>query len=176
MNKLVRRNAGNVQPTAPPRRRRTAMVRRAPDNTDLSTLGSTLASVLGGGGGALLGGLLANRGISPVAVAALMTVGGGLGAWQLKGNLGLAARGLASAGAGQLALALIGGSVEKPKEKPKSETSDSEGKSHSNAPALPPGALEAAFERARQRLAMDVDDEARYAEAIDVEYQEQAAA
>jgi len=97
--KAKRRNAGPV--AAPARRRR---LQRAPA-PDFST---TLASVAGGGGGAVLGGILANQEImSPETIGLAMTVGGAIGAYTLDGSARIAANGIAAAGAGQLALALM---------------------------------------------------------------------
>ncbi|MCA9676212.1 MAG: hypothetical protein KC464_14325, partial [Myxococcales bacterium] len=70
------RNAG---PPAAPRRR---PIRRGP-SPDFSM---TLASVAGGGGGAVLGGFLANQEVlSPETVGLAMTVGGAIGAYTLDG-------------------------------------------------------------------------------------------
>ncbi len=88
-HKPKRRNAG--PPAAP-----------APD------FSTTLASVAGGGGGAVLGGILANQEIlSPETIGLAMTVGGAIGAYTLDGSARIAANGIAAAGAGQLALALL---------------------------------------------------------------------
>ncbi len=93
-----RRNAG---PPAAVRRR---AIHRGP-TPDFSM---TLASVAGGGGGAVLGGFLANQEIlSPETVGLAMTVGGAIGAYTLDGAARVAANGIAAAGAGQLALALM---------------------------------------------------------------------
>jgi hypothetical protein len=98
-HKPKRRNAGPV--AAPARRRR---LQRAPA-PDFST---TFASVAGGGGGAVLGGILANQEImSPETIGLAMTVGGAIGAYTLDGSARIAANGIAAAGAGQLALALM---------------------------------------------------------------------
>lgn len=98
-HKPKRRNAG--PPAAPARRR---SIQRAPA-PDFST---TLASVAGGGGGAVLGGILANQEIlSPETIGLAMTVGGAIGAYTLDGSARIAANGIAAAGAGQLALALL---------------------------------------------------------------------
>jgi hypothetical protein len=71
-------------------------------------LSQTFASVAGGGGGAVLGGILANQEIlSPETVGLAMTIGGAVGAYTLDGNARIAANGVAAAGAGQLALALM---------------------------------------------------------------------
>jgi hypothetical protein len=143
--------------TPPPTPRQRAPRRNAAPKPDL---GNTIASVAGGGGGAILGGLLANRGWDPATVALAMTVGGGLGAYTLDGGARIAANGLAAAGAGQLALALLADQTEASAPTPAP-------KPRANAASLPPGAIESAFERARRRLAMD-DDFDRFDDAIDV--------
>ncbi len=94
------RNAGPV--AAPAKRRRPMRRAPAPD------FSNTIASVAGGGGGALLGGFLANQEIfSPETVGLAMTVGGAVGAYSLDGNARIVSNGVAAAGAGQLALALM---------------------------------------------------------------------
>jgi len=166
--KRKRRNAG----TPTPRRRR---LTKAPP-PDLNT---TLASVIGGGGGALLGGVAANRGWDPTMLALAMTVGGGVGAYTLDGNLRVAANGLAAAGAGQLALSLLAKSAD-PKDdasgasKPAKKNSVSAQPQPANAGGLPPGSIESAFERARHRLAVEDDDRDRYIDVIDVDLAEAA--
>jgi len=113
-----RRNAAS--PFAAPRRR---TIRRAPP-PDLS---QTFASVAGGGGGAVLGGILANQEIlSPETVGLAMTIGGAVGAYTLDGNARIAANGVAAAGAGQLALALMEkrATAAKPKDKDKANGLD----------------------------------------------------
>lgn len=104
-SKNKRRNAAGgpavARPSNPPRRR---SVRRAPP----PSFSTTIASVAGGGGGALLGGLLASQDImSPEAVGLAMAAGGAIGAYTMDGNMRIAANGVAAAGAGQLALALM---------------------------------------------------------------------
>jgi len=163
-----RRNAN----TTTPRRRR---ITKAPP-PDLNT---TLASVIGGGGGALLGGVAANRGWDPAMVALAMTVGGGVGAYTLDGNLRVAANGLAAAGAGQLALALLAKSADTKDEaagtsKPAKKNSVSTQPQPANAGGLPAGSIESAFERARHRLAVEDDDRDRYIDVIDVDMAEAA--
>ena len=149
--KKRRRNAAT--PRRSTRRRATAP---APD------LSNTIASVAGGGGGAVVGGLLANRGWDPAMVALAMTVGGGVGAYTLDGGLRIAANGLAAAGAGQLALALLANQADNDAPAPSAAKPKP-----SNAGDLPPGAIESAFERARRRLSMD-DDFDRFDDVIDV--------
>jgi hypothetical protein len=141
---------------------------------------NTLSSVMGGGGGALLGGFLASQGWDPAMVALAMTVGGGVGAYTLDGNMRIAANGIAAAGAGQLALALLAKTAEKNEARDDTRPATKpNGVSAKAAPAnavLPPGAIEAAFERARSRLAMEHDDVARYTDVIDVDGEEYVAA
>ncbi len=135
---------------------------------DAPDLGNMLAGVVGGGLGALAGGLLVRWDVNPTLAAVVMTVGGGVAAYTMDGRARAAAAGLAAAGAGQLALAMLAKSRE-PKDKPP------EDKKPSNL-ALPPGSLESAFERAQRRLEQLEDDEARFSDAIDVDYEERAAA
>ena len=136
---------------------------------DAPDFGNMLAGVLGGGLGALAGGLLVRWDVNPTLAAVVMTVGGGVAAYTMDGKARAAAAGLAAAGAGQLALAMLAKSGEK---KPDQVAE----KKPANL-ALPPGALESAFERAQDRLAQLEDDEARYADVIDVDdYEERAAA
>ena len=68
---------------------------------------TTVASALGGGGSALVGGWLDNRGWDPQMVGIAMTTGGVVGALALPGPWRVAANGVAAAGAGQLALATM---------------------------------------------------------------------
>ena len=109
LHKAMRRNAAPA--AAPARGPRRRMIRRAPP-PDFST---TIASVVGGGGGALLGGILANQEIlSPEAVGLAMGIGGAVGAYTLEGSARVAANGVAAAGAGQLALAMLQKRVKPP--------------------------------------------------------------
>jgi hypothetical protein len=115
------------------------------EETPLNRLGYTAA---GAAGTALVGSLLARQGWAPKTVAtALAAVGAGL-AWKGEGstirNVGA---GTMSAAGSQLALMVIDDHDEKKAAKPS-------GKKPANADSLPPGALENAFERARQRLAL----------------------
>ena len=130
--------------------------------------GTMVAGVAGGALGALAGGMLVRWDINPTLAAVVMTVGGGVAAYTMGGKGRAAAAGLAAAGAGQLALAMLASS-----DKAKVAEAD---KKPSNL-ALPPGALESAFERANAQIARLEDDEARYADAIDVDaYEERLAA
>ena len=132
--------------------------------------GNMLAGVVGGGLGALAGGLLVRWDVNPTLAAVVMTVGGGVAAYTMDGKARAAAAGLAAAGAGQLALAMLATS-----DNASAKVADAD-KKPSNL-ALPPGALESAFERAQAHIARLDDDEARYADAIDVDdYQERVAA
>jgi hypothetical protein len=138
---------------------------------DAPDFGNMLAGVLGGGIGALAGGLLVRWDVNPTLAAVVMTVGGGVAAYTMDGKARAAAAGLAAAGAGQLALAMLAKSSEK---KPDQLA---EGEKKPANLALPPGALESAFERAQDSLARLEDDEARYRDVIDVDdYEVRAAA
>ncbi len=117
---------------------------------------NTLAAVLGGGGGALLGGLLVRWGVSPEMSALAMTVGGGVAAYTMSGTLRTAASGLAAAGAGQLALALL--AKEASKEAEKVAATPAPRLKPANA-MLPPGAVYDAFQRARNAEADEEEDE-----------------
>ena len=116
-------------------------------------LENTLAAVLGGGGGALLGGLLVRWGVTPEMSALAMTVGGGVAAYTMNGTMRTAASGLAAAGAGQLALALL--AKEASKEADKVAATPAPAGKPANA-MLPPGAVYEAFQRAR---AIELDDD-----------------
>ena len=90
---------------AAPRPRRRYMPRRG-DPPDFWT---TVAAVAGGAGSALLSGLVVNQNIlSPEASAIGMIGIGGTTAYFAEGNTRIVGNSMASAGAGQLALALMG--------------------------------------------------------------------
>src|SRR5262245_59254656 len=99
-----RRNAAPAAAPRPTPRRRRIPLPPIPDPPDWKT---TVASALGGGGSALVGGWLANRGWDPQMVGIAMTAGGTVGALALPGPWRVAANGVAAAGAGQLALATM---------------------------------------------------------------------
>lgn len=147
-----RRNAAPVIVTPAPRRR-SYRPRRAPP----PDMGTTFASAAGGGGGALLGGYLANRGWDPEMVALAMAVGGGVGAYTLDGNWRIAANGLAAAGAGQLALALM---AERELKKPDKDAPETPDKAPPRKPAnARASGLDRAFNRVRDRLGGLYDDD-----------------
>lgn len=71
-------------------------------------LSNSLASVIGGGGGAVIGGILANQEIiKPETSGLVMTVGGLVGGAFTNGPTRTAMNGLSGAGAGQMALAYM---------------------------------------------------------------------
>lgn len=98
----------NAAPTAfvspvRPRRRRFA-----PPRPKLSEIATTAASLLGGGGSGVVGGLLAQRGWDPAMVGIALATGGVVGAVTLPaGPFKAAANGLAALGAGQIAFAVM---------------------------------------------------------------------
>ncbi len=148
--KFTHRNA------APPRN---AMPRipRAPrppsnDNT-ASMLGYTAA---GAAGTALVGSFLARQGWAPKTVAgALAAVGAGL-AWKGDGStIKSLGAGTMSAAGSQLALMLLDDQHARTAA-PKVAIATKP----ANADGLPPGALENAFERARERLALSTGEQA----------------
>jgi hypothetical protein len=112
---------------------------RSANETPLQRLGYTAG---GAAASAVLGGYLAKQGWAPKTVAgALATLGAGL-TW--KGDSPQAksvGSGVMGASGGQLVMELLVDFEEKRQKKP------------ANAQALPPGSLESALERARQRLA-----------------------
>jgi hypothetical protein len=97
-----RRNAAPAAPRSAPRRHR--LMPPIPDPPDWKT---ALASVVGGGGSALLGGWLAEKGWDQQMVGIAMTTGGVVGALALPGSWRVAANGVAASGAGQFALATV---------------------------------------------------------------------
>jgi hypothetical protein len=99
------RNAASV--AASPRR---TSAKRPEDEVDVGTI---LAALGGGLGGAFAGGWLASRGWTEEAVSAVMAVGGGVAAALTDGPARVASMGVAAAGAGQFAMALF----EDPEEK-----------------------------------------------------------
>jgi hypothetical protein len=129
-------------------------------------LGSTVASLIGGGGGAVLGGVLASQDIvKPETAGMLMAVGGSIGGVFADGHTRTAMHGMAGAGAGQLALALMADRAA-PKSEPRASASPPNGVA--TAPAQPVsqpsnsrGPVFSAFRDAQGELEILDDDEAR---------------
>lgn len=103
------RNAG-PPPAGPKRRRRLRVPRvRMPRRGTPPDWKTTVAAIAGGAGGAALGGLIVNQQIlSPEAVGIGMISLGGATAYFADGNARVLGNSVAAAGAGQLALALMG--------------------------------------------------------------------
>ena len=129
-------------------RHRNAVVTRSPrtkpgEETPMNRLGYTAA---GAAGSAVLGAFLARQGWAPKTIASALTaVGAGLAGWGDGSTIRSVGAGTMSAAGSQLALMVIDDRDKKvaaPALKAK------------NAESLPPGALEAAFDRARERLAL----------------------
>ncbi|CAN5885406.1 hypothetical protein BH11MYX2_BH11MYX2_36840 [soil metagenome] len=121
--------------------------------TSMHRLGYTAA---GAAGTALIGSFLARQGWAPKTIAgALAAVGAGL-AWKGDGTtIKSVGAGTMSAAGSQLALMIIDD-----RDKPATPTTTAVVKKPANADDLPPGALESAFERARERLALVSSEEA----------------
>jgi fructose 1,6-bisphosphatase len=167
-----------------------AAVRRSratnkPDDEDEIDVGTILAALGGGVGGAFAGGWLASRGWTEEAVSAVMAVGGGVAAAFTDGPARVASMGIAAAGAGQFALTLFDDPEEKKirkaaeamakkiiaEKEAESKLSAAAGTPAGDKPKLAnaasPYGTEAAFNRARARLAALHDEEGseRYADA-----------
>lgn len=139
--KFKHRNAG------PPRPRAAKQEEETP--------GKRLAvTAAGAAGTALAGSFLARQGWAPKTIAgALAAVGAGL-AWKGDGStIRSIGTGAMSAAGSQLALMMIDDRDRKTAPPPTTAA-----KKPANADGLPAGALEAAFERARSRLAMATDE------------------
>lgn len=152
------RNAGPPSPAGRrPPRSSTEDPKEAPKETPLGRLVFTVGSAVGG---SLVGALAARyRLLSPQNVAIIMTAGGG--ALLLYKNATPRARSIASgalsAGGSQLVVqALVSAPPPPVPVKPVavSQTQSAPGRSNADIGALPPGALDAAFERARSELAL----------------------
>jgi hypothetical protein len=147
-------------------RRVGAGVRRRVTRSERPSLATSIASLAGGAGGAALGGLAVNQDLlSPEATGLLMALGGAAAAYLTDGNARVVASSVASAGAGQLALALMGRKAVAPPAavvaaKPAALP----------APSTPPGSRKSAnggavvelFRDAAMDLDMVDDDEIRY--------------
>jgi hypothetical protein len=138
-------------------------------------LGSTVASLVGGGGGALLGGVLASQGIvKPKTAGMLMSVAGSIGGVFAEGHTRTAMHGLTGAGAGQLALgAMASHAFSKAQAAPPPvPTAAFNGAAQAPATLPPPapanaagweGSVFSAFRDASGELEMLDDDEDRFA-------------
>ncbi|HWO21285.1 MAG TPA: hypothetical protein VNO30_21105 [Kofleriaceae bacterium] len=140
----------NAAPPPPPRAPRAPRAPRQPqdEDTPLQRLGYTAA---GAAGTALIGSFLATQGWAPKTIAgALSAVGAGL-AWRgddaMIRSIGA---GTMSAAGSQLALMVIDDRDKKQSEQKVATAKPRQG----GVEELPPGALEAALERARMRLAL----------------------
>jgi hypothetical protein len=131
---------------AAPRAPRALRAPKPEFESSMHRLGYTAA---GAAGTALVGSFLARQGWAPKTIAgALTAVGAGL-AWKGDGEtIKSVGAGTMSAAGSQLALMLID---DRQKPAPAATVA---GKKPANADELPPGALESAFERARERLAL----------------------
>lgn len=116
--------------------------------SSMHQLGYTAA---GAAGTALLGSFLARQGWAPKTIAgALTAVGAGL-AWKGDGStIKSVGAGTMSAAGSQLALMMI----DDRSSQPATQTAVAVKAKRANADELPPGALESAFERARERFAL----------------------
>ena len=122
---------------------------------DEETPGKRLAvTAAGAAGTALAGSFLARQGWAPKTIAGVLAaVGAGL-AWKGEGStVRSVGTGAMSAAGSQLALMMIDDRDRKTAPAPTTTA-----KKPSNADGLPAGALEAAFERARSRLALATDE------------------
>jgi hypothetical protein len=155
-----------------------------PNDDDEIDVGTILAALGGGLGGAFAGGWLAGRGWTEEAVSAVMAVGGGVAAVLTDGPARVASMGVAAAGAGQFALTLFDDPEEKKIRKAAeamakkiiaekeaatkiaAATDKPAGDKPKLANAASPYGTEAAFNRARARLAAlhDEEDAERYAD------------
>jgi hypothetical protein len=140
-HKFKHRNAGPPRPRAP-------RAGKSGDENSMHNLGYTAA---GAAGTALLGSFLARQGWAPKTIAgALTAVGAGL-AWKGDGStIKSVGAGTMSAAGSQLALMMIDDRDKPAAAKPAAPVV----KKPANADELPPGALESAFERARERLSL----------------------
>jgi len=100
-----RNNGGDGGPPPRPSRPRSSHSPRRDSRPDWKTIG---AAIIGGAGGAALGGLLLNqKALSPEAVGLGLVLGGGATAYFADGTTRVVGTSLAAAGAGQLALTLM---------------------------------------------------------------------
>jgi hypothetical protein len=144
------RNAGPSSPAS-------SRAKRSDGDSSLQRLGYTVA---GAAATALTGSFLAREGWAPKTIASVITaVGAGL-AW--RGDdpmIKSVGAGAMAAGGSQLALLLLNDVDHRPRPASPPPAAMPQLPGKRQADALPPGALEAAFERARARIAMQTDDE-----------------
>ena len=151
-----RRNSGGAVAMSAPRPRPRARPRPAPPEED-GNLRRLLYTAGGAAGTALVGSFLAREGWAPKTIAGLLTAAGGVASWTSDDpTVQQLGAGAMSAAGSQLALLMLDGRDESPKPANPAR--------QANAEELPPGALEAAFERARSRLAVAADDARRFAD------------
>jgi hypothetical protein len=146
---MQRRNAGPPAPRAP---------RKPPEAAaEKASVGALLPAAGGAASVAAVGTLLAHEGWKPKTIATGLAALGALLAWrgrtEAEREVGL---GAAGAALGQLLLLLW------PTESEHSTAVATNENKPRQAEALPPGALESAFERARRRLALDADEAERF--------------
>jgi len=147
------RNRAPTYPArAPTPRNASKPAAESPTRRLLTTAGGALAA-------SAIGSLAVRYGFHPTAVAAGMVVGGGVAAWQGGSAAAMSlGAGAMSAGGSQLALLTLAPARKAPAlaASPPKQIASTE---HRNASgyALPPGSLDAAFERARAQLALAHD-------------------
>lgn len=151
-----RNNGGSHPPPRPPSPPRPRAPRAKPED---ETQGQRLVyTAAGAAGTALVGGFLAKQDWQPKTIASMLTAVGTAMAW--KGDtptLRSIGAGAMAASGGQLALQVMDDRYERGlKEAEKKEPPAA--RRQANAYALPPGALETAFERARMHTALTSDD------------------
>lgn len=129
------------------------------------TPGWRLGANLLGASVASIGGALATRwGWHPTSIAGLVTAAGAIGAWQSKGIAQSVGTGVLSAGGSQLTLLLLQKTKENQhtKDSPQGQApkppDPKETPQRRQAAGLAPGALDAAFERARAAMTLDHDE------------------
>jgi hypothetical protein len=148
--RVVRSPPVRAEPSRPSRARMTGPFVVANDNAaDAFSFQRLKYTAAGAAGTALTGSILAKQGWAPKTIAGTLTaVGAGL-AWKGDGEpVRSVGAGVMSAAGSQLALMMIDDHEEK-----KAAAAAPPAKKPSNANDLPPGALQAAIDRARMRLA-----------------------
>lgn len=153
-----RRNDGPPPVRSPPRRTAT----RASAATEDTPTARLLYTGLGATGTAIAGSLMARFGVAPKVIAVgLGALGAGLLASGDESKLRSVGAGAMSAASGQLALMVIDDHETTKTAPPTQIAKKGPAEKPANTNELPPGALEAAMERARMRLALQ-DEHAVY--------------